>query len=284
MGINIHLFNFLKYVSPGGLGSTVTIGRQEIDEDIESQHAKRSKNELIEDNYCERLLREKLGATVVESIDIDSYEGASIIHDFNLPIPMHLHENFDMVIDGGSLEHIYDIAQSFENCAHLVKLGGYIVHNLPFHNWALHGLYQFSPELFFQLYSVENGFTDTEIFIADINNSSTWYRFSPGSSDSLVKLRSRRVLSLLVKTRRSAPSEARFYVYQKFYVHSWNRDSLDPEKYLPPDILVKKRLKKFKVIRLLASKMYYFFRYIDNFGMMKNLKKYKVKHLLRSNN
>src|SRR5690348_10401159 len=42
----------------------------------------------------------------VSSMDISDYEQAAIVHDLNYPVPQNLHEKFDLVIDGGTLEHV----------------------------------------------------------------------------------------------------------------------------------------------------------------------------------
>src|SRR5262245_52181276 len=58
-------------------------------------------------DFSEPLFR-ALGADTVESMDASEFEGATIIHDLNLPIPARLREQFDVVYDGGSLEHVFD--------------------------------------------------------------------------------------------------------------------------------------------------------------------------------
>src|ERR1700752_1995981 len=48
-----------------------------------------------------------LGATQTTSFDASDYEGATVVHDFNQPIPTRFHSQFDAVVDSGSLEHIF---------------------------------------------------------------------------------------------------------------------------------------------------------------------------------
>src|SRR4051812_23647278 len=48
-----------------------------------------------------------LGAKKSVSMDVSDYEGAEIVHDLNLPVSKELHERFDLVIDGGTLEHVF---------------------------------------------------------------------------------------------------------------------------------------------------------------------------------
>jgi len=107
--------------------------------------------------YADKLFT-LLGATEVISFDYSDYEGASVVHDMNFPIPEHYRESFDFVYDGGSLEHIFNFPQAIKNCMDLLKVGGTFVASTPANNFLGHGFYQFSPELFFRLFCPENGF------------------------------------------------------------------------------------------------------------------------------
>src|SRR5436190_23618464 len=57
------------------------------------------------DIYADELLR-FLGAKEVVSVDRSGFEGATLLHDLNEPFPKSLQCSFDLVIDGGTLEHI----------------------------------------------------------------------------------------------------------------------------------------------------------------------------------
>jgi len=59
------------------------------------------------DGYAEPFLK-SLGAREVDSIDASDYESATIIHDMNLPVADQHKTAFDVVLDGGSLEHIFN--------------------------------------------------------------------------------------------------------------------------------------------------------------------------------
>jgi len=53
-----------------------------------------------------------LGANRVDSIDYSTYEGASIIHNLNEPLPSDLRQQFSAVFDGGTLEHVFDVPRA----------------------------------------------------------------------------------------------------------------------------------------------------------------------------
>ncbi len=112
-----------------------------------------SKRRLI---YSEDFFK-VLGAKTVKVLDASNYEGASIIHDLNIPLNKK-HEQFDVVFDGGSLEHIFNIPVVLSNYMSFVKIGGRFIAHIPINNHVGHGFYQFSPEFFFRVFSPQNGF------------------------------------------------------------------------------------------------------------------------------
>src|SRR5437660_12629324 len=65
-----------------------------------------------------------LGATHIDAIDASDYQGATIVHDLNRPLPLALHAQFDLVFDGGTLEHVFDVATALKSCMELVKPHG----------------------------------------------------------------------------------------------------------------------------------------------------------------
>jgi hypothetical protein len=91
-------------------------------------------------------------------MDYSSYEGANLVHDLNIPISNSLYNSFDVVIDGGTLEHVFNFPVAIENMLRLVKQGGMVLMCTPANNLCGHGFYQFSPELMFRVFSPENGF------------------------------------------------------------------------------------------------------------------------------
>jgi hypothetical protein len=108
--------------------------------------------------YFDRFCRDYLGVTRLEIIDYSSYEGATIIHDMNKPIPEKLQDCFDVVLEAGSLEHIFNFPVAIANIMQMAKVGGTVFMTTPANNLCGHGFYQFSPELMFRCFSTENGF------------------------------------------------------------------------------------------------------------------------------
>lgn len=108
--------------------------------------------------YAETLLQRMKLRSIV-ALDATAYQGAGLIHDLNTPLPAHLADKHDYVVDGGSLEHVFDFPTAIRNCAALLKPGGLFITICPVNNWMGHGFYQFSPELFFRVFDSANGFS-----------------------------------------------------------------------------------------------------------------------------
>jgi hypothetical protein len=96
-------------------------------------------------------IKKYLGATNVIALDNSDYEGASVRHDLNEPVPPSMHEKFDVVIDGGTAEHVFNYPRAIWNAVQMARVGGRIFLFTPANNYFGHGFYQFSPELFFSL-------------------------------------------------------------------------------------------------------------------------------------
>src|SRR5262249_52102244 len=74
------------------------------------------------------------------------------------PVPASLHEQFDLVYDSGSLEHIFNFPVAIRNCMEMTRVGGHLILCVPANNNLGHGFYQFSPELFYRVLDASNGF------------------------------------------------------------------------------------------------------------------------------
>ena len=94
--------------------------------------------------------------------DIVRERGCEIILDLNEP--MDGQQQYDIVLDVGTVEHCFNIAQAVMNMAQMVKEGGYIIHENPF-NCGNHGFYNLSPTLFHDFYT-QNGFEVLECMLA----------------------------------------------------------------------------------------------------------------------
>lgn len=102
-----------------------------------------------------------LGFSRVDSLDYFPNEKPTYVIDLNKPIDSEYHGQYDMVFDGGTSEHCFNVRECLSNVIKLLKVGGRVVHFVPLSGWINHGFYQFSPTLFYDFYG-ENGFVELE--------------------------------------------------------------------------------------------------------------------------
>lgn len=159
MGVDLALFEQLAELSSklDAPQRTLMLGRQKLryrgrgDKPFNRALAKAGSDKTIdqvaaEDGYAEGALT-ALGYGQIEALDASAFEGAQHIHDLNEPIPDSLTAQFDVVFDGGTIEHIFDVPAVFENVLNMLKPGGVFVSANGMNGWWGHGLYQFGPDL-----------------------------------------------------------------------------------------------------------------------------------------
>ena len=101
---------------------------------------------------------QSVGYTEIYSLDVENsdYENR-IVHNLNDPIPNALRSRFDLVVDGGTVEHVFDIKVALSSVHTMLRPLGTIIHLAVMNNFINHGFYQFSPTLFFSVYRT-NGY------------------------------------------------------------------------------------------------------------------------------
>jgi SAM-dependent methyltransferase len=169
-------------------------------------------------------LFELLGTKELVSVDFSRYEGASFVHDMNVPLSADVVGQFDLVFDGGTLEHIFNFPCAIRSCMDLVKVGGHLVLVTPTNNWCGHGFYQFSPELFFRVLSAENGYKVERMIAFEAYPNSEWYDVAdPNRIGSRVELAhgNHQVLLLVLAKRLHETDVFTHAPQQSDYVRVW---------------------------------------------------------------
>lgn len=161
----------LKYIPSGK--KALTLARQGIHfNKMMSDYFMKKYNKQLSENiftpYCETLFKE-LEFSSVDSIDCSSYESATIIHDMNNPIPDNLKNKYDYIYDGGTIEHIFNIAQVIDNISDMLSIGGIFCSVTVNNNFSGHGIYQFSPEFFMSAFSEKYGMKVLDMYLAEVN-------------------------------------------------------------------------------------------------------------------
>jgi hypothetical protein len=169
---------------------------------------------------------ECLGATACDSMDVSTYEGATIIHDSNEPVPATLHEKFDLVFDGGTLEHVFHFPQALLNAMQMTKPDGWYAAFTPGNNWFGHGFYQFSPEVYYRALSQENGFSKCAVFAVPEGFGLKWYLVKdPAELRTRTNLINGLRTPLLVLARKTGPTPAKLRLQQSDYQAFWNQNA-----------------------------------------------------------
>ncbi len=236
MAITNTCLRFFIYGKKQGVSfrKTATLGRlenkisQNLPLDLKSRHPDLINPEIInfEEKFGETVFH-SLGAEIVESLDYSNYERANIIADLNLPLPAELHNKYTVLVDGGTLEHVFNFPQAIMNCMNLIQPGGHFIGFSPANNLMGHGFYQFSPELYYRVFSKENGFGETQVFMISAGfETDTINMFTVADPESIrerVTLTSTQPGYLLVISRKIQQTSTNpFIVYQSDYTGLWN--------------------------------------------------------------
>ncbi len=120
-----------------------------------------------------------------DTMDVSSYENASIVHDLNEPIPPELEGKFDFIVDGGTFDHLFDLKMAFANIVKLLKPGGRIFQWNASSNYSNAGYLSFSADFFYDYYAL-NKFANCQTFFAQsyYMGAQNWYisQFMPSNS------------------------------------------------------------------------------------------------------
>lgn len=106
-----------------------------------------------------------LGFQEIIRIDASNYEGVDEILDLNTAeTPPGLRQRFDVVLDFGTLEHVFHVPHCLAHIARMAKPGGRIVQLTPSSNCVDHGFYGVSPTLFVDYYG-QAGFELQKLYL-----------------------------------------------------------------------------------------------------------------------
>lgn len=262
MGLSLQSIKFVLQAYQSGVrfGRTLTLGRQHVvasprgivdalknTPDLPpSFDPQKVRQALEKTTWRFDIVAEAMGATSVMACDFSDYEGAEIIHDMNNPIAPELEEGFDVVIDGGTLEHVFNFPVAIANAMRLTKVGGFLILFTPANNFFGHGFYQFSPELLYRVLSPANGFKVRRMVAAVedvVENGSLfgvrypfllngpWYEVAdPEDVKSRVTLMNEYPVGLMVLAERVGREEIfKQTPQQSDYVRQWSETGEGPQ-------------------------------------------------------
>lgn len=185
-----------------------------------------------------------LGFDNINSMDYSTYEKCTIVHDLNEDVPETLHNNYDLIFDSGSSEHIFNIPKVFENYCKMLKTGGRIIIFSPSSNHVDHGFYMFSPTLFYDYYTANKWDIVDSLFIRYFRNhvKKLWhiYKYTAGCLErhSFGGLNKGLYGNFFI-LRKTSTSTFNAPIQQGYYLKTWNKMRVEASKSWRKNILRK---------------------------------------------
>ncbi len=94
-----------------------------------------------------------LGFDTVHSCDISDCDNSTFALDLNQAVPEELWNTYDVIIDCGTIEHVFNFPQVLKNIHNMLKTGGRIIFmSTPTNNYVDHGYYMYSPIVLYDYY------------------------------------------------------------------------------------------------------------------------------------
>jgi hypothetical protein len=104
-----------------------------------------------------------LGIPKIKALDVSDYEGADIAHDLTKPIPGELEGVADFILDGSTLDNVFDPATVLRNTTRLLKPRGRLVSvNVATNSY---GPYIIPTAHLLLDYFTINGFSDCKVYL-----------------------------------------------------------------------------------------------------------------------
>ncbi len=291
MGLARHTLKFLvrEHKRKSFSGSLLTLGRQSVhatetevlnlfqiegimpihsllDEKIKKTNIPSWIGTPQEKNISDVYFFQLLGFKDVKAIDYSNFETAEIVHDLNKSIAEQMYNQFDIIIDGGTIEHVFDVRQCLKNLALMLKPGGRIIHITPTNNYVQHGFYQFSPTLFFDFYHA-NRFVDLRGFLVEHDryrpNTSPWNIYQLTGRER-PNISSKKLLLTLFVAEKTSDSTVDAMPIQSLYEEVIRRAIVPDKLAVPAGILqrIKQMIPRRVKLKLFEFKREWLVRFI----------------------
>jgi hypothetical protein len=105
-------------------GLTPQISIEECELDWETRLAGEGTAQRSGEAISDRSFFKMLGVESLAVLDHSAYEGAGLLIDLNYPVAPQMEANFDFVIDGGTLDNVFNPAQALMNISRMLKPAG----------------------------------------------------------------------------------------------------------------------------------------------------------------
>jgi len=253
MGIGKATAFLLKELSQQGLfsGKLLQLGVQRISPDakilVESFANQEASKSRFNATSSKKQFWHNLGFDFVSSLDNSDYEGAEIVWDLNLPLNDSFAERFDVVFDGGTMEHVFNTKQVLENIGKLLKIGGLAIHEVPSSNSVNHGFYSFSPTLFQDYYSKLDYEIIEIMLVVKKRHKAKIYQYSPRDRNTEIPQNwGNKNVNVWCVARKRSDMVISDFPQQTTYVNAWSKrdeDCLDVSYSRWNRVIIKRKIK-----------------------------------------
>lgn len=185
MGINQQVLKFLLHKNAyrpiqGNIlligKSTVTLSIQDINKIYIENNLTAPKYEQVDKStrHCsdefvvdDKELIQKLSPLIenIDILDVSQYEGANIIADMNIPVPEHLHRQYDFIYDSSVMDNVFSPASFICNIANMLAPGGRVMmlNVASFYPGAFTSVH---PEWIYSFFALNN-FSDCKVYLTE---------------------------------------------------------------------------------------------------------------------
>jgi hypothetical protein len=213
-----------------------------------------------------------LGVPTIRALDHSGYEGAEIIHDLNKPIPSHMENSADFILDGSTLDNLFSPSTAIQNVARMLRPGGRFisVNAQSFHANA----YTITSPYWFVDFFAANQFADCRVYITthgDRGELNVFFADPVRRIDSA--FRALELAGIIVFAEKAAASSWDAVPSQRYYS---NAEAIEAyvaagERFLAsdrPELLISKRPKPFGRIRIAKDVFRSENRTVEDFKMI----------------
>lgn len=183
------------------------------------------------DNAYSETFFAKLGFDSVDSLDFSDFEDASVINDLTQPVGEDLTSRFDVIYDGGTCEHVFELPTAYRNIDRMLRPGGVLIGHSPCNNWINHGFYQITPEMVYGFWQKAMGYEVLDLLLQPIrpaHAAKTARTTNPNETGVRPRIRGElpagSPVILHYAARKPLSEQAQGGVYQTDYMKRWSDD------------------------------------------------------------
>jgi len=155
------------------------------------------------------------------------FHGTEQALKLDLNTPLDLGRQFQIVLNLGTAEHVFNVAQVFKTIHDHAVPGGVMVHALPFSGWVDHGFFSFNPTFYWDL-AAANGYTVMAAVYTEMNPSKL---IQLQGRESIIEMDKKDQIgknSLICVVLRKADKESIFRIpFQNYYSDAFPKEAAD---------------------------------------------------------